>query len=44
MDPDQLASAEASLSGSTLFSNEFISGFVLFLKSFCMVSAKYGLS
>ena len=32
MDPDQLASSEASLSGSTRFSNECVSGFTLFLK------------
>ena len=40
MDPDQLASEEASRSGSTLISIAFISGFILFLKSLCMVSAK----
>ena len=44
MDPDQLASSsEASLSGSTLFSIEFISGFILFL-SLCMVSVLCALS
>ena len=32
-DPDQLASEEVSWSRSTLFSIEFISGFILFLKS-----------
>ena len=34
VDPDQLASEEASSSGSTQFSIEFISDFILFLKSF----------
>ena len=34
VDPDQLASSEASWSGSTLFSFEFISGFILFFKEF----------
>ena len=32
MDPDQLASSEASWSGSTQFSNECISGFMMFQK------------
>ena len=34
VDPDQLASEEASWSGSTLFSFQFISGFILFFKEF----------
>ena len=38
--PDQLAAEETSWSGSTLLSIEFISGFILFLKSLYMVSAK----
>ena len=29
VDPDQLPSSEASLSGSTLFTRELISGFIL---------------
>ena len=37
MNPDQLASSEPSLSGSTLFSIEFISGFILLLKEFIHV-------
>ena len=32
VDPDQLASEEASLSGSTLFIRELITGFILFSK------------
>ena len=32
VDPDQLASLEASWSGSTLFSKEYISGFIMFSK------------
>ena len=32
VDPDQLASEEASWSGSTLFTRELISGFILFSK------------
>ena len=43
MDPDQLASSEVSWSGSTLFTKEFISGFILF-SSFCTVSAQYYIS
>ena len=34
VDPDQLASSEVSWSGPTLFSIEFISGFILFFKEF----------
>ena len=34
MDPDQLASSEASLSESILFSIEFISGFITVFKEF----------
>ena len=34
VDPDQLAASGASLSGSTLFSIEYISGFILFSKEF----------
>ena len=40
VDPDQLASEEASSSGSTLFSVKFLCGFILLLKNLCMVSAK----
>ena len=40
VDPDQLASEEASWSGSTLFSIEYVSDSLLILKSLCMVSAK----
>ena len=37
MDPDQLASSEASLSEPALFPIEFISVFIVFLKSFMHV-------
>ena len=33
VDPDQLASLEASLYVSTLFSVEYVSGFILFSKA-----------
>ena len=37
MDPDQMASSEAISSGSTLYSVEFISGFILLLIEFIHV-------
>ena len=40
VDPDQLASSEASWSGSTLFSIDIISGFILLLKRLYMVYSK----
>ena len=40
VDLDQLASLEASCSGSTLFSIEFISGFILLSKKLHLVSVQ----
>ena len=40
MDPDQLASEEASRSGSTLFTIEFMSGSIFFPKNLYIVSAQ----
>ena len=42
-DPDQLASSEASWSGSTLFTRELKSGFILFESVNCLSTDRYKL-
>ena len=44
VDSDQLASLDSSESGSTLFQNKFMSGFIPFSKKFIFDTAQKGLN